>query len=225
MMKVALAVLLLVSGLSETATASPEQQRTCRIFYMDPPRDAPREAYLFDGTNSQKVSLPSMNFSEVINLPPGEIILGMTPEKILSKEDFPSTAPSTSIPADARNIYLLVGSDADNQIMPVKLQAYHIVEDFEPGKTLWINLIDQIIMAELGSQSLSIPPFGRVISAPPLDEAGYFRARFFYQPQGTNEPLPIMNKSWWFDPNSRNVGFIVYTKARFPKIFTVRDKR
>ena len=59
-------------------------QRTCRILFLGTPDNVPVSLQLFDGTSSQEVALPRMNFSDVYTLPPGAITLRLlenAPEK------------------------------------------------------------------------------------------------------------------------------------------------
>lgn len=77
----------------------------------------------------------------------------------------------------------------------------------------------------MGEERIVIPPSKISISSPPLKDSGYFLAEFAYQKHSEGPFLPVMRKSWWFDATSKNLGFIVDTGARMPKIFTVRDRR
>jgi hypothetical protein len=65
----------------------------------------------------------------------------------------------------------------------------------------------------------------RAKSNAPLKKGGYYKVQFTYQPNAKGDFLPIMRKSWWCDPNSKNLGFIVETDARLPKIYSIRDHR
>lgn len=203
-----------------------DAKRTCRILYPDKPAQAIKEAYLFDGTNSQKVVLPSMNFSEVIELPGGEIKLALVRDARDAEDAFSESAPTVELPESVTDFLLLLNSDPDNQAMPVSLTVIDVSNDrLKAGETLWINYTAHPISAELGQQSLNIPSMRRAISDPPLEKSGYYKAQFEYQPDGEGDLLPIMRKSWWFDASSKNLGFIVETEARLPKIFTIRDHR
>lgn len=224
-MKYLLVVCLLLSPLSLFAQQA-EKTRTCRILFVERPSGAPSKAFLFDGKTSYQVSLPSMNFGEVIELPPGDITIGMTSQPVSDPELFPSDAPTAKIPEHFQHIYLLVVSDSSNKQIPVRLKLINIDNNqFKAGQTLWINLTKHRIAAKLGSKQLFIPPMKRSVSDEPMSSSGYFKAQFFYQPQGTDQFYPVMRKSWWHDATSKNLGFIIGTHAKLPKIFTLRDRR
>lgn len=205
---------------------SEDAERTCRIIFPDRPRDAPEHVQLFDGAASRKVPLASMNFSEVIPLPAGDLILCMTADPVANSGDLPEGAPTVKIDASITDFYLIVVSDPANKILPLRMLPVDAA-DGRPGKgqTLWVNLTQHSITLNLAKGSLAIPPGDRVVGEPPLAASGYYKAEFLYQPDGKGEFLPLMNKSWWFDANSCHLGFIMDSGRRLPKVFTVRDKR
>lgn len=225
-------LLLILNGVPLAAQQEGEKiERTCRILFLNKPADAPDEAFLFDGKTSHKVSLPSMNFSQLVKLPSvtfpdGKFTIWLTPEKIEKAEEFPSGAPSVTLPNHATDIYLILASDPSNDILPVRIKPLNVDDSkLKPGETLWINLTPHKIAAKLGEAQLVIDPMKQAVSSPPLEENGYYKAQFIYQRDAKGDFLPIMRKSWWFDATSKNLGFMISSGARLPKIFTFRDRR
>jgi len=202
-----------------------QKERTCRIIFLERPHGAPEEVQLFDGKQSHKVTLSSMNFSEVIKLPGEDLVLAMTPNPVLGPADFPVGAPTVKIPERITDFYLIVVSDPTNKILPIRMQAVDAGMDLKPGQTLWINLTTHTIAGKLGNENLEIQPGARVIGNAPLAANGYYRAVFAYKPERGDGYLPVMRKSWWFDAKSKNLGFIINSGGRLPKIFTFRDHR
>ena len=203
-----------------------KKKRTCRIIYVERPEDAPTEAYLFDGKQSHKVLLPSLNFSEVIDLPAGEITVGMSTQSVDAADAFPDGAPTAKIPEQLTDLYLLLYKDPENKVFPIKIKTLNIDnKSLKPGQTLWINLSKHRIAAKMGKEEVFIEPKKITISTAPLSSSGYFLAQFRYQREGQGSYLPIMKKSWWFDATSKNLGFVLDTGAKMPKIFTIRDRR
>lgn len=203
-----------------------EQKRTCRIIYLMRDGDDPTEAFLFDGNMSHKVQLPSLNFSEVIELPSGKITVGMSSESVDATEGFPDGAPTVTIPEQVTDVYLLLHKDPENKVFPIKMRTLNIDDkNLKPGHTLWINLSSHTVATQMGEEKTVIPPSKISISKPPLKASGYYMAQFMYQKNSEGKFHPVMRKSWWFDATSKNLGFIVDTGGRIPKIFTVRDHR
>ncbi len=167
-----------------------------------------------------------MNFSDPIELPEGDITVGMTPNPVLEPQDFPSAAPKISVPANLRDLYLIVLSDPTNKVFPVRFQPIDVGDNqLKLGETLWINLSKHPIEARLGDQPVKVPTGAKVVSKPPLKSNGYYKAQFIYQPNGEGPFQPVMKKSWWYDANSKNLGFIIDTGERVPVIFLFRDQR
>ena len=200
--------------------------RTCRIVFLERPNDAPKSAYLFDGKESRRVTLPSMNFSEVISLPAGDLTLLMTPSEITDPEDVPPGAPSLEIAETAGDFYILVSTDPLNAELPLRMTKVDAGESkFKPGETLWCNLTAHRFSAKLGGNTMQIEPDSRKVSASPLEKSGYFRAEFEFQPEGKGAYKGITEQMWWHDTKSRHVGFMVDTGARLPRICFYRDFR
>lgn len=206
-------------------------KRTCRILFTERPADAPKTLFLFDGTSSQEVQLPSVNLSQLYPLATDTIQLKLLPAKADPENQPSPDAPSVDIPADFIDFLLLVTSDPENKIAPVKLEAINLqTENFKSGQTLWINQTDIEIQAELGTQTLSLDPQSSEISDSPISDegraiSGYFKASFSYKPNADAAFAPITEQQWWHDANSRHIGFIMHSGGKLPKILFFRDFR
>ena len=213
-------VILLLTGITEG------RERSFRMVFPERPRGAPKVAYLFDGTNSRLVTLPSMNLSEEILLPKGELRIVLTAEEVKVPELLPANAPSLRIPETLVDFYIIVTPDPENKHLPVKMNIVDAGEGkLKPGETLWFNLTDHKIVAKLGDARMAVDPMGKTVSRDPLRTSGYYEARFAYQPGGTGELAPITEQSWWHDDKSRHLGFIANTGGKLPKIYFFRDFR
>jgi hypothetical protein len=199
--------------------------RNCRIVFPERPNDAPKTAYLFDGQKSLAVTLPSMNFSEVITLPPGELTLLMTAEEIRDPENLPRGAPKLRIAEGIRDFYILVSPDPDNAMLAVKMTLVDAGRKLKSGETLWFNLTDHLIAAKLGQGRMTVAPKGITISKDPVPKSGYYKAELAYQPNGEGNFQRITEQSWWHDTRSRHLGFIVNTGGMLPRIYFFRDYR
>jgi hypothetical protein len=140
-------------------------------------------------------------------------------------------APSVEIPEDHTDLVLLVLSDPDNRIAPVRMEAVNLSdENFKIGRTLWMNRTDKAIEAKLGDQALSLDPVGsKIVEAPLSDKgvaaSGYYAATFTYQAEAGGAFAPITEQQWWHDANSRHLGFITDTGGKLPRIYYFRDFR
>lgn len=203
-----------------------EAKRTCRVVYPERPQAAPKNAYLFDGKKSQSITLPSMNLSEVIELPSGEITIAMTPNEIKDPKLLSPKSPLLRIPEKIIEFYIIIIPDPTNQDMPVKMNLVDTGSGkLNPGETLWYNFTKHQIAAKLGSADMKIDPMGRTISKDPVAASGYYAAKFAYQANGKGEFAPITEQYWWHDATSRHLGFMVNTGGKLPKIYFYRDFR
>jgi hypothetical protein len=72
---------------------------------------------------------------------------------------------------------------------------------------------------------MSLDPRAKTTTASPVSKAGYYAARFAYQPGGQGELAPITEQSWWHDNQTRYLGFIANSGGKLPKIYFFRDFR
>jgi hypothetical protein len=213
-------------GLSCFGNAQNAVKRTCRVIFPDRPGNAPKVAYIFDGKQNHLTELPTMNFSQVLALPSGEITILMSPEEITDIEKIPSGLPRMNIPETIRDFFILVTSDPANPAMPLKMNLVNTADDkLKSGETLWFNLTSHSIHAKLGEARLEVPPKNQVVSKNPVSESGYYRAEFAYQPDGAGELLRITEQHWWHDTKSKHLGLIIDSGGRLPRVFMFRDFR
>lgn len=202
------------------------RQRTCRVVYPERPQDAPKNAFLFDGSKSQSVTLPSMNLSEVIEFPDGELTIAMTRDEISDPEALPAGAPILRIHELVTDFYIIITPDPENKAFPVKM---NLVDTgggkLKPGETLWYNFTEHRIAAKLGAAEMLVDPQGRTISKDPIPASGYYVARFAYQADGKGAYAPITEQSWWYDSKSKHLGFMYNSGGKLPKIYFYRDFR
>ena len=199
--------------------------RRCRVIFIERPRDAPDKAYLFDGIKSHAISLSSMNLSETITLSPGSTTIGISAEVVQDPELFPPTAPSAKIPTNTKEFYLILLSDPNNKHFPVKCMAMGSGgEMVNLGETLWVNLSRNVISGKIANKEITVNPGKSLVGKAPLNKPGYYKVEFDYQQLGKKEFQPIMRKTWWFDPQSKYLGFILNKGDRLPKIYTFRDR-
>lgn len=200
--------------------------RSCRIIFPERPSSAPKEACIFDGKNSRRVTLPSMNFSDVIDLPPGNLTIVMTQEPINDRKDIPPDAPILSISDKLIDFYIIITADSQNRVFPIKMNMINTGDGkLNPGDTLWYNLSDHRILAKLGEKQMSVAPKSSTITSNPIPSSGYYDAIFAYQAFGRGPQAPITEQQWWHDAASRHLGFIVNTGGKLPKICVYRDFR
>jgi hypothetical protein len=228
-MHLTLLILLLVSL---TAHAAEKPARTCRILFLNAPDNAPQKLHLFDGTNSQEVELPRMNFSPVYEVPAAATSLALLPSAPPAPTGgnptaIPNGAPHASLAENITDFYLILSSDPTNRVAPVTMQVIRAdIARFKRGQMLWYNLTDSTVGGILGSRRLLIKPNSRLILDPPARSREDYRVNIRFQPPGQPRTEPLCETLWTHDPRSRTVFFILKTDhSAIPRILGFADFR
>ncbi|BCX46254.1 hypothetical protein HAHE_01620 [Haloferula helveola] len=213
--------------LAAVASAAPGAKHTCRILFLDGPDDAPRTLHLFDGATSREVDLPRLNLSDVYDLPGGPLTLRLLPEPPADPEKIPAGAPSVSIASEAGDFYLLLTSDPQNKIAPVKIRAIDASTDkLRAGQMLWFNLTQSMVGGTIGSEKLVLKPGTKVTLNPPAKGNDNYPVLLDYRIPGKESLYPLCETSWRHDPRSRSLAFVVPGKnGRTPRVMAFPDYR
>lgn len=214
----------------QVAFASPtveKKRRTCRILFLARPDDAPEKAFLHDGMASHEVSLPGMNLSDVYELPAGTITLRMLPRQPADQETVPTGAPAVVVPEAVKNCYLLVASDPDNKVMPVRIQIVNADPNgFRKGQMMWINLSPYTVGGVLGASKLKVAPKSMAIIPPPAKTFENYQVDLGYLPDAEKPAEPLCTTLWRHNPESRSVVFVMSSpNSRIPQIRSFLDAR
>jgi hypothetical protein len=214
-----------------TAHAAETTSRSCRILFLNGPSDAPKTLHLFDGVSSQEVELPQMNFSPVYEIRSGALTLAMLPSPPVPRAgttpDIPAEAPKATLTETITDFYLILSSDLDNKVAPVKIQVVNAdVSNFKRGQMLWYNLTDTKVGGILGSRKLLIEPNSRLILDAPANGLEDYYVNIHFQPPGKTRAEPLCETRWTHDPRSRSVSFILKpASSLIPRILGFSDFR
>lgn len=202
-------------------------ERTCRILFLGAPNGAPSSMHLFDGTKSQEVVLPRRNLSPVYKVPAGPLKLQLLPEPFQSAELLPPGAPSAIVPESINDFYLLLSSDPDNQVAPVKMKVVAAnSKGLRAGEMLWFNLTQDRIAGRLGKQKLALNPGDIKRIMAPMRGKGAYPIDLYYKRNGSDHIHPICQSKWRYDPNSRSLVFVMKEANRAaPVVYSFRDSR
>lgn len=209
------------------AEAPGKDPRTCRILFLAPPDDAPDNAFLFDGTTSREVALPSMNLSDVYQLAAGDIILRMLSRPPAEGEAVPTGAPAVSVPERIKHCYLIVAADPANKIMPLRMQIIDAnPAGFRTGQMMWFNLSPYAVGGVLGKSTLKLKPRSQAIVDAPAGGFESYQVDLGYLPVEGKQAEPLCSTFWRHNPQARSVVFVTMTPAsRIPRISSYSDSR
>lgn len=202
-------ILSLALLLTLPAIAQEKGPRTCRILFMNPPPDAPQKIFLFDGVASQEVELPGMNFSDVYKVAGGDTAIALLRAPVVAAKDIPAGAPVGKLAAAVVDFYLVVTSDPNNKVVPLKLQIIDAgSEKFKRGQMMWYNLTPNSVGGQLGSQKLAMKGQSRAIIDAPAKGNEAFTVNLSYLIPNDPQFHPICDTKWLHDPRARMVMFV-----------------
>jgi hypothetical protein len=206
------------------ADSSGKAPRTCRFLFLAPQDNAPEKAYLHDGKESREVKLPSMNLSDVHELPAGDITLRLLPQPWVADQPLPPGAPAIALPQAIRDCYIIVASDPNNKVLPLRLQIIDAnPAGFKNGQLMWFNLSPFAIGGLLGEERLNLKPKSQTIVDAPAKGFDTYPVTLGYQPETGKRVEPLCSTYWRHHPEARSVMFVVTSptgKAPVIKGFT-----
>ncbi len=223
-----LTFLLLLNAVATLAVAqAPKASRTCRILLLGALENSPKSIYLHDGTGTQKVDLPTLNFSNVYNLPPGNLVLKLCQTPPTEEQPVPADAPSATVPEATTDCYLLFASDPKNPQIPLRFQVVDAnPAGFRLGEMMWMNLTPYRVGGNLGSRTLNLKPNSQTIISAPADGPGSYPVKIGYDPGNDKKTAMIVSTEWPHNPNGRNIVFVMMLpNSKIPRIKGYSDFR
>ena len=222
-------ILLLLSLCWATCPAATPSKagRTCRILFLAAPDNAPKSIYLNDGAKTRKVDLPSLNLSDVHDLPPGDITLRLLPSMPADQQPLPAGAPAAAVPEAIHDCYLLVASDPSNTLLPLRCKVVDAnPEGFHAGQMLWMNLTPYLVGGQLGSRAFRLKANSQCLVDAPIATPGSYPVKVGYEPGNGKNPVILVSTAWNHNPDGRNVVFVMMLpNSKIPRIKGYSDYR
>lgn len=217
-----LTILALLPTLINLASA-----RTCRIVFPDSPNGSPETLSLFDGTRFQQVELPRHNLSPIYSLSDGVIDLRLFNQLPTNAKDFPEGAPSANIPKEFSDCYLILTSDPENPIAPVKIRVVDASSTrLARGEMLWINLTEKTITGTVGDSKINIVPDASEVVKKPREDAGDYVVLLNFHTADEVARYPLCETNWRHDARSRSLVIIARDgKRQAPRVYSFSDFR
>ncbi|QJE95498.1 hypothetical protein [Luteolibacter luteus] len=206
--------------------AQEKSGRTCRLLFLGASESDPKTLQLHDGTKSQEVELPRLNFSKFYPLPSGALTLRLLSAPLAEGQAPPSTAPAAPVAETVGDIYLLVSPDPANKTVPVRMQVIDASADrFKPGQMMWYNLTANDVGGKVGKQQLVLKARSRIITDAPASGNEDYNVNLSYRIAGKDAPYPLCETRWSHDPGIRTVLFVVNEPgSRAPRVMGFPDQ-
>lgn len=192
------------------STGLVKAERLAKIIYRAAPAEAPDHAYIYQNDESaQKVPLGSRKFSASFKLHKGEQKLSFFSAALPKGSVSPKNPPQVIIPAEWKNVILVVYEDPENTVMPIRVRAFDASEkSFPEGGLLFINDSDSIISGTVHKTAVNIEGKETEMIDSPLKERGTFNLLLDSSHPKTEEKRNLLRKRWLHNPKFRNVIFI-----------------
>lgn len=198
--------------------------REIRVIYFQGEHDAPREAFLYGSSgNFVKIKLPRYNSSDAFELPDNGEQFIFLPQQLPPETPPPSDAPVVNIPLNWKLTFLLVMTDPDNSVLPIKTQPINASATvFAPGEIYWINLTEITVGGKVGEANLLVKPRSVKVTSSPKTESGDFPVLIDCVASGTTDRRWLLRQTWRHNPTVRQVVFIQPLDApRIASLYTI----
>ena len=121
----------------------------------------------------------------------------------------PASAPQVLIPADWKNVILVVNEDPKNSVMPIRVRAFDASEtSFPEGGILFINDSTFLISGTMHDKAVNIKSNETKMFESPLKQRGTFDFSLDSEHPETEGKRNLLRKRWLHNPKFRNVIFI-----------------
>ena len=220
-------LVLSVTAYGQTDEELAHPPRTLRFLFLERPKSAPKKLHLYDGKATQEVELPKMNLSTVYKLSAGCKAIALLPKAISEGEIVPAGAPKVALPAKAKDLYLIVFSNPENKVAPVRINCINAGKHgFEKGQMLWFNLTDNMVGGKIASKGFSIKPRKSTVLTKVANKKGPVPVQMAYFKPGDSRQHPICRTTWFYNPKDRTVGFFFSRDGkRLPQVQNFLDFR
>ena len=153
--------------------------------------------------------------------------MALLPSAPADPEQIPAGAPSVAVPATVTDFYLLVTSDPDNKVAPVRMNLIDASAGrLKRGQMLWYNLTDKAVGGKVGSERLAMKPGARFVLDPPARGHENYPVNLSYRIVGNDSLYPLCETQWLHDPRSRSVAFVfTLPGVRTPRVLVFPDYR
>lgn len=199
----------------------------CKVkaIFVQPPDDVPEKAVLVVGQKYLDIELPQRNLSPEVELPAGDLVVGILPTKPVQSE-LPAGLPSFKIPESWTDCILLFFHDPSNRVFPAKIIPVNASADFPLGHTVIFNISPATIMAKFGEEVARVKPGQSVTVKPPRSGSGDYPVAIDCAYPGDKEPTALCRSTWQHEANARQILFVTpLGQQKVPRVWGVLDRK
>lgn len=215
----------LLTWLCLAAMTLPTSARKARAIFVQPTGEAVEKAVFFSGTDYVEIELPRRNFSPEVDLPPGDLVLAVLPDRLAPNAEVPAGAQKITIPAAWSRCLFVVIPDPNNKVFPARVIPVNASADvFPKGETRIYNLSKAAIRGNFGGQAVKVLPGESGVIKPPISAFGSYPVEIDCAFPGDTKPTSICRSQWQHDPEARQILFVTPTPGiKVPRIWGILD--
>lgn len=199
----------------------------CKVkaIFVQPPDGVPETAVLVVGKKFLEIELPQRNLSPEVELPAGDLLVGVLATKP-EKPEMPPEAPSFKIPEAWTNCILLFLYDPKNPVFPAKIIPVNASSaDFPLGHTVIFNVSRTAVVAKFGEENAQVKPGQSVTVKPPRSGSGAYSVAIDCFFPGVKEPFALCRSTWQHEANARQILFVTPMPGqKNPRIWCILDR-
>ena len=218
-------ILFIIFGVTATSLSA----RTVRAIFLQPPAGAPDKAFLFTGSKSSEIALPSRNLSPEITIPNGELTLAILPASLPEGGEVPEGAQTLKIPEAWKRCILIFLPAPKRSVFPANVLLVNSSDANLPkGNTIIYNLTDNTIQGKFGKTlpALQVKPRGTATLKPPRKDTGSYYAIVDCILPETQERIAVARSNWAHYEDARQILFVIPNPGRkIPNIWGVLDRK
>lgn len=207
------------------AFALPAEARKVRAIFIQPPGQVPEKAVLYSGKEFVEIELPQRNLSPEVNLPDGELVLAVLPDRPAQGSPVPADAPKVKIPEAWKRCVLLFFHDPSNPRFPARIIPVNAsTADFPKGHTRIYNVSRATVAARFGDIPVKVEPGQTGSVKPPVSGEGDYPVAIDCAFPGDTTPTAICRSQWRHEPDARQILFVTPVEGyKAPRVWGVLD--
>ena len=199
----------------------------CKVkaIFVQPPDDVPEKAILVVGKKFLEIELPQRNFSPEVELPAGEMLVGVLTTRP-EKPEIPPGAPNFKIPETWTDCILLFFPDPTNKVFPAKIIPVNTsAANFPLGHTVIFNVSFATVVAKFGDITTQIKPGQSVTVKPPRSGSGAYPVAIDCTSPGDTTPVALCRSTWQHEAGARQILFVTpMPQKKNPRVWGVLDR-
>ncbi|MGJ8643869.1 MAG: hypothetical protein ACSHX9_10705 [Luteolibacter sp.] len=208
------------------ALAAPAAAK-CKVkaIFVQPPSGAPSTAVLVVGAKYFDLELPQRNLSEAVELPAGELVVGVLTQRPVEGE-MPKNITKFKIPENWTNCILLFFHDENNKTFPARVIPVNAsTANFPLGNTVIFNASEATVAGTFGNRKVLVSPGKSKTVKAPRTGSGSYLVSIDCAYKGDEKPIALCRSTWQHEDEARQILFVTPSPGnKIPRMWGIIDR-